>query len=92
MSQRCGEVGRVEDYEEEKHQEESEEEGRQTSLGDHGIGVRLTSQWFEYATVVDRRRRLRSKPSEQSIQIMASKSAQKITIEKKQICVYTRRE
>ena len=78
----------MEDNEEEEHQEESEQKRRQTSLGDHGIGVRLTSQWFECATVVDRRCRLRSKPSEQSIQIMASKSAQKIMIENKQMCIH----
>jgi hypothetical protein len=55
-------------------------------LGDHDIGVRLTSEWFEYATVVDGRCRLRGKQSERSVQIMASKSVQKTVMKKKQIC------
>jgi len=76
----------VEDYEEEEYQEESEQERRQTSLGDHIIGVKLTSRWFEYATVVDGRCRLRGKPREGCIQIMASKSAQRMTTNKEQIC------
>jgi uncharacterized cupin superfamily protein len=76
----------VEDYEEEEHQEESKQQRRQTSLGDHDIGVRLTSEWFEYATVVDGRCRLRGKQGERSIQIMASKSVQKTVIKEKQIC------
>jgi hypothetical protein len=55
-------------------------------LGDHDIGVRLTSEWFEYVTVVDGRCRLRGKRSERAIQIMASKSVQKTAIKKEQIC------
>jgi hypothetical protein len=76
----------VEDYEEEEHQEEGKQERRQTSLGDHDIGVRLTSEWFEYATVVDGRRRLRGKQGERSVQIMASKSVQKTAMKNEQIC------
>jgi hypothetical protein len=55
-------------------------------LGDHDKGVRLTSEWFEYATVVDGRCRLRGKQGERSVQIMASKSVQKTVIKEKQIC------
>lgn len=60
----------MEDYEEEEHQNDSEEEGRQPSLGRHGTGVRLMSWWFEYATVEGWRYRLRGRPGEQYIQIM----------------------
>jgi hypothetical protein len=55
-------------------------------LGDHNIGVMLTSEWFGYATVVNGRCRLRGKPVEPSVQIMASKSVQRIVIKQKQIC------
>jgi hypothetical protein len=55
-------------------------------LGDHDLGVTLTSEWSEYAAVVDGRCRLRGRQSEQSIQIMASKSVQKTVMKKKQIC------
>lgn len=55
-------------------------------MGDHSLGVMLTSEWFGYATVVNGRCRLRGKPGEPFIQIMASKSAQKIVIKQKQIC------
>lgn len=55
-------------------------------MGDHNIGVMLTSEWFGYATVVNGRCRLRDKPGERFIQIMANKSVQEIVIRRKQIC------